>query len=199
QELVSLEAPRLAILLQKTGGKAKYLREGRKNLYVEPLKIQPCLLIIGAGTVALETAKLTAHCGFSVDIVDDRQDFATHERFPMAHKVLHLPNLHGLLANCEITPLHYVVIMTHSQELDLMALSQILASHAAYIGLLGGSSKRQAIFAALRNEGVPQPELACVHAPIGLNIGAETPEEIAVAVVAELLAAKTDMLAQVKN
>ena len=116
----------------------------------------------------------------------------------MARHVQHLPELSDLVKALKISQAHYVVIMTHSHELDLMALAQILTSHAAYIGMLGGSAKRQLIFQALRQEGIPQTELACVHTPVGLNIGAETPAEIAVAIVAEILAQRTGTLAQLR-
>ena len=93
---------------------------------------------------------------------------------------------------------HYVVIMTHSHELDRFVLQEILQSHAFYIGMLGGISKRNVIFQDLREKGIPATELACVRTPIGLNIGAETPEEIAVSIVAELIAAKTGTLVSLR-
>ena len=93
---------------------------------------------------------------------------------------------------------HYVVILTHSHAHDLAALAQALHSHAFYIGMLGGKAKRNALFAALREQGVPDAELACIRCPVGLPIGAESPRELAVSIVAELLAARAGVLQRLR-
>ena len=195
---VEVNAQLLNTLLQKTGGKAQQLKDTLQRLYLEPLKIPPILLMIGAGYVALETAALAAKTGFRVDVIDSRADLAKKARLPMANQVIHLPDYANILQTYPLTHQHYVVIMTHDQDADLHCLTQVLQSRAFYIGMFGGSFKRQAIFSALREQGIPDTELACVHIPVGLNIGAETPEEIAVAIVAELVAAKSGTLAQLR-
>ena len=198
RNLVTVNGQLLANLLQRAGGKAQQIKDGSRLLYVEPLKIPAILLILGGGHVALTTAELASKTGFCVDLIDSRIEMADKSRFPMANEVIHLPDYANILQNYPITQQHYVVIMTHDHDSDLNCLSQMLQSKAAYIGMLGGSFKRQAIFSALREQGIPDTELACIHTPVGLNIGAETPEEIAVSIVAELVAAKSGTLGQLR-
>ena len=170
--------------------KPKIFRISEQRFYFEPLKMPPILLLCGGGYVARETALLSSHCGFLVDVVDDREECATHELFPMARQLLCLPDFNDLVKNCRIGSRHSVVIATHSHEMDACVLRQVLLSHAAYIGMLANSLNKQAIFAQLQKEGIPTAELAAVHSPIGLQIGSETPQEIAVSIVAELIAVR---------
>lgn len=171
---------------------------GETPLYVEPLRPRPVLLLCGGGHVALETAVLAQALGFTVDVADCREEFVTAERFPMARNRFVVPDFEHLVEQCGVGRRHYVVIATHSHAFDLTALGQALSSHAYYIGMLGGRGKRNALFAALREQGVPDAELACVRCPIGLPIGAESPREIAVAIVAELLAARAGVLQRLR-
>ena len=189
----------LARLLPRNGGKPYLTQEGGSELYFEPLIIPPVLLLCGAGHVACACASLAQQCGFTVDVVDDREGFASYERFPLARACLTLPDFDDLIERLHVAQQHFVVIMTHSHALDLKVLSQILASSACYIGLLGSSTKRRELYAKLRANGVPSTELAAVHCPVGLQIGAETPEQIAVSIVAELLAARTGTLKQLRS
>lgn len=171
---------------------------GETPLYVEPLRPRPVLLLCGGGHVALETAALAHDVGFVVDVADCREEYVTVERFPQARNRFFVPDFQHLVERCGVGRRHYVVIASHSHAHDQEALAQALRSHAYYIGMLGGRAKRNALFAALREQGVPDAELACIRCPVGLPIGAESPKELAVAIVAELLAARAGVLQRLR-
>lgn len=171
---------------------------GESPLYVEPLRPRPVLLLCGGGHVALETAALAHNLGFVVDVADCREDYVSDARFPQARNRFFVPDFEHLVERCGVGRRHYVVILTHSHAHDLAALAQALHSHAFYIGMLGGKAKRNALFAALREQGVPDAELACIRCPVGLPIGAESPRELAVSIVAELLAARAGVLQRLR-
>ncbi|MGE9984129.1 XdhC family protein [Desulfovibrio sp. SGI.169] len=185
-------------LLEKLNNRAGLLRLEERSVYLEPLETPPVLLLCGGGHVSLEVATLAHACGFVVDVVDDRPEFSSPERFPMARRCLTLPGFENLVAACGVGRRHYVAIATRGHSLDREALAQALTSHASYIGMIGGKTKREQIYASLRARGVPDTELAAVRCPIGLPIGAETPRQIAVSVVAELLAARAGALQRLR-
>ena len=160
---------------------------GTPMLY-EELCQQKVLLICGGGHVSVPVAQLGKLLGYRVLVVDDRPEFASSERFPQADTVtcaafsdylqsfdwLGMPDLS-------------VVIVTRGHAADAVCLRQAVAHDLTYIGMIGSKRKNQAVFDLLRSEGVTDAQLAAVHAPIGLSIGAETPEEIAVAIAAQLI------------
>lgn len=181
-------------------------RKGRPGLvdvdghifYVEPLDAPPVLLLCGGGHVSLEVARLAHSCGFVVDVVDDREEFSNALRFPMARHCRVLPGYENLVQACDVGRRHFVAIITRGHSFDREALAQALASHAQYVGMIGSRTKREQVYAALRKQGVPDAELAAVCCPIGLSIEAETPQQIAVSIVAELLAARAGTLVRLR-
>lgn len=181
-------------------------RKGRPGLvdvdghifYVEPLDAPPVLLLCGGGHVSLEVARLAHSCGFVVDVVDDREEFSNAGRFPMARHCRVLPGYENLVQACDVGRRHFVAIITRGHSFDREALAQALASHAQYVGMIGSRTKREQVYAALRKQGVPDAELAAVCCPIGLSIEAETPQQIAVSIVAELLAARAGTLVRLR-
>lgn len=185
-------------LLDKRKGKAGLVDTTVARVYMEPLDTPPVLLLCGGGHVSLEVATLAHACGFVVDVVDDRAEFASAERFPMARHCFVLQAFANLVRACGIGRRHYVAIMTRGHSFDREVLVQALESHAFYIGMIGSRSKKESVYAALRKEGVPDAELACVRCPIGLPIGADSPQQIAVSVVAELLAARAGTLQRLR-
>jgi xanthine dehydrogenase accessory factor len=125
--------------------------------------------------------------GFRVWVLDDREAFANPERFPDAHQLKVLDGFERAFEDLEVTADSYVIIFTRGHLHDKIVLTRALATDAGYIGMIGSRRKRNAIYDALRAEGIPQAEIERVHCPIGLAIGAETPEEIAVSIVAEMI------------
>ncbi len=159
-------------------------------VYLEPLSLPPVLVLLGGGHVALEVASLAHACGFVVDVVDDRKEFANAERFPMARRCRVLPAFSGVCEELAIGPGHFVAIMTRGHAYDQTCLEQVLQSPACYIGMIGSKKKKAQVFEALQKKGVASERLKSVFCPIGLAIKAESPQQIAVSIVAELLAVK---------
>jgi xanthine dehydrogenase accessory factor len=153
------------------------------TVYAEPLVHPLRLHLAGAGHVALATAQLAGFLGYEVVVIDDRPEFASRDRFPQASEVRVCPfdNCLGRLTACD-----YVVIVTRGHLYDQEVLVQALRSGAGYVGMIGSRRKREAICAALRQQGFTETDLARVHSPIGLPIGGESPEEIALSIMAEI-------------
>jgi len=159
---------------------------------LEPWAAASPLTILGAGHVSRSTAQIAALAGFEVLVLDDRADFANAERFPTAHTRV-LPSFADALADVPHGPMSFLVIVTrgHVHDADVLALA--LRTKAGYIGMIGSRRKRDAVYDRLRGQGFTEADLARVHCPIGLEIGAETPEEIAVSIVAELIACRVEL------
>jgi len=159
---------------------------GDADVFIDVMLPQPTLLIAGAGHIAVPLARLGDILGFRVVVVDDRADFATPERFPTAGQ-LRVGDIATELSKVDINNQTYVVIITRGHAYDEAALRAVVNSPAAYIGMIGSRRKVATVFSHLREAGVSEEALARVHAPIGLDIGAETPEEIAVSIAAEII------------
>lgn len=144
----------------------------------------PTLLIVGAGHVAVPLAAIAAMIGFRVTVVDDRAEFATRERFPQANAVIAQPLT--LALTCALNS-QYVALVTRGIQHDLEALRFLLKTPAKYIGMIGSRKRVHLVRQQLQQEGYPPKVLASLYAPIGLDIGALTPEEIAVSICAELI------------
>jgi xanthine dehydrogenase accessory factor len=158
---------------------------GMVDIMVESLE-QPWAVIVGAGHVAQAVARLAAKVGFRVAVVDDRPDFACRERFPEADEITVCEYDH-LGREVKTGPQSYILIMTRGHSEDYRVLQWALTTPARYLGVLGSRSKRVQFLEALRAEGRRPEDLEALHMPVGLEIGAETVDEIAVSVVAELI------------
>ena len=159
---------------------------GRMDVHIDPLAPSPRLFIIGAGHVGLHLAKAAAEVGFRIHVVDDREKFANAERFPGADVVVEpIPEW---LHRAELPAASYVVVVTRGHQHDLDAMRAMAARDLKYLGLIGSRAKVTRIFDALLAEGMPTECLQRVHAPIGLEIGAVTPAEIAISILAQLIA-----------
>jgi xanthine dehydrogenase accessory factor len=159
---------------------------GETRTYTETLEPAPRLIIAGAGHVGHALAALADPLGFETTIIDDRPDFTTPERFPRA--TLLTGDIETELARFPIDPFTYIVIVTRGHKNDGRALAAVIRSSAKYLGLIGSKRKIITIFRDLAAQGVPRERLAAVHAPIGLDIGAVSPAEIALSIAAELVA-----------
>ena len=162
---------------------------GQMDVYIEPIEPSPELIIVGAGHVGFHLARLAHEVGFLVRVVDDRDKFANAERFPTAAEIV-VDDIPAWIARAEIPAHAYVVIVTRGHTNDLEALRALATRELRYLGLIGSRAKVARIFDALRADQMPAERLDRVHAPIGLDIGAVTPQEIAVSILAELIAVK---------
>ncbi len=157
------------------------------RVIVERIRKTNTLFCFGAGHVAVPTARLAAMVGFRVVVLDDRSDFANANRFPDADRIIVLDDFNNALNGLHIDEESFIVIITRGHQYDRTVLEQSLQTGAGYIGMISSRKKRDAIYDALRETGIRQDVLGAVHSPIGLDIGGETPEEIAVSIVAELI------------
>jgi len=147
------------------------------------------LLLFGAGHVAQSVAKIAAMAGFEVTVVDDREAYANRERFPSAANVV-VAEFDKALKNVSPRENSYIVIVTRGHRDDMRILRWAVATTARYVGMIGSRRKVAALYKELEKEGISATAFERVNAPVGLEIGAVTPEEIAVAIVAELIACK---------
>jgi xanthine dehydrogenase accessory factor len=162
---------------------------GQMDVFVEPVLPAPRLYVVGAGHVGYHVARLGALVGFQVHVLDDREKFAAADRFPDAAAVV-VDDIAGWLAANPLPNGAYAVVVTRGHRHDFEALRLLLPQDLRYLGLIGSRAKVARLYERLVSEGVPAERLRSVHAPIGLDLGAVTPEEIAVAIVAELIAVK---------
>lgn len=154
--------------------------------FINVFQSHDTLILIGAGHVAQSMAKLAKMLGFKVAVVDDRAEYATRERFPDADQLI-VDGWDKALGEVHIDENSYVIILTYAGEYDELALRKVVSSKAAYIGMISSRSKAKAILAKLQREKVPKELLRRVTTPIGLDIGAETPSEIAVSTLAQII------------
>jgi len=162
---------------------------GQMEVFIEPLEPSPALYVFGAGHVGYFVGKMGHEVGFNVHVVDDREKFANTERFGEGIDVVvdHIPTW---LAAHQLPPTAYAVIVTRGHTHDLDTLRALTAAPLRYLGLIGSKAKVKRIYDQLREEGLSPDALRGIHAPIGLDIGAITPQEIAVSIIAELVAVK---------
>jgi xanthine dehydrogenase accessory factor len=145
------------------------------------------LVVVGAGHVGQAVADLASQADFDVWVVDDRQQYANAERFPRADRLLVGP-IGGILASMEVTPRTYALIVTRGHGHDQEALYHLAPTAASYVGLIGSRRKIRLIFEGLREQGIADEALRRVAAPVGLDIGSQSVVEIAISIVAELIA-----------
>ena len=162
---------------------------GQMEVFVEPVEPSPELYVFGAGHVGYFVAKMAHEVAFRVHVIDDREKFANAERFGEGIDVIvdHIPTW---LQAHKLPPTAYAVIVTRGHTHDLDTLRALASNPLRYLGLIGSKAKVKRIFDALIEEGTAVEALRSVHAPIGLDIGAITPQEIAVSILAELIAVK---------
>jgi xanthine dehydrogenase accessory factor len=162
---------------------------GQMDVHIDPLEPTPHLYIVGAGHVGWHLARMAAEAGFRIHVIDDREKFANAERFPAAEKI-EVDDIGAWLHRADLPASAYAVVVTRGHTHDFEALRALAARDLRYVGLIGSRAKVARIFDALEAEGMPLECLRRVHAPIGLDIGAITPAEIAVAILAELIAVR---------
>lgn len=159
---------------------------GQLEIYMEPIIPQPSLIIVGAGHVGRAVAHLAKWLGFRLIVTDDRQEFLDEETFPHADQLLHC-HFEELTKHLEITRWTYIVLTTRSVDIDVPGLPQILGSPAAYIGVIGSKRRWETTRHQLEEAGVEPQKIERVKSPMGIEIAAETPEEIALSIMAEII------------
>ncbi len=174
-KLTSIRSPRLV-----------HLQKNQDPIFVDPIKPESKLIIFGGGHIASFVAELANLVNFRIQVVDDREDFANRRRFPKAEDIVVVP-FEESFNHLKINSNTYLAILTRGHASDYKVLKQALLTQPAYIGMIASKTKRQRIFEELRKEGWNQEYLNQIYSPIGLNIGGQTPEEIAVSIVAELI------------
>jgi xanthine dehydrogenase accessory factor len=160
-----------------------------ERFLIEPLCNEGVVYIFGAGHIGQNLATLTAMVGFPTVVVDDREELVGDRRFESADRIIP-DSFEQAMDGLEVHQHSYIVIVTRGHRHDKTVLAQALKTQAGYIGMIGSRRKRESIYGALASEGFTTEDLARVHCPVGLPIGAQTPEEIALSIVAELIQAK---------
>jgi xanthine dehydrogenase accessory factor len=161
---------------------------GTVEIFVEPILPQPMLYLFGGGHVSIAVAKAASAAGFGIGVIDDRETFANGERFPMAQ--LFYTSYEEAFEKLKPSASTYLVIVTRGHKDDMRVLAWAARTEARYIGMIGSKRKVISVYKALEQEGYKPEEFERIYAPTGLEIGALSPEEIAVSIVAELIAVR---------
>jgi len=159
---------------------------GEVMVFIDPFLSGPQLVILGAGHISQFLAQVAKMLDFHVTVIDDREDFANRERFPDADHLI-VADLEKVLDEYTITENTYLAILTRGHKHDQVALEKVARSEAAYIGMIGSVNKIKTVFDNLKDKGLPSSCLEKVHAPIGLDLGGNSPAEIALSIAAELV------------
>ena len=190
KEVMQAEQPRKMTfnLNQDAAYDAGLICGGTLEIFVEPILPQPLLYIFGGGHISSAVARIAIAAGFSVNVADDREAFSNTERFPMADKLY--TTYEDAFAKIVPNASSYLLIVTRGHRDDMRVLAWAVRTDARYIGMIGSKRKVLSVYKALEKEGYSPEEFERVHAPVGLDIGALTPEEIAVSITAELIAVR---------
>jgi len=159
---------------------------GVLDIYIEPIIPTPTVYIFGGGHVSLFVSKISAMAGFQVVVIDERPEFANRERFPDAEQVI-AERFETVFPRLKLNRLSYLVIVTRGHAYDQEVLEWGLNTEARYIGMIGSRRKIELLYHNLEKKGIARDKLESVRAPIGLDIGAQTPEEIAVSIVGQMI------------
>jgi xanthine dehydrogenase accessory factor len=190
KEVIQAEQPRKMTfnLNQDAAYDSGLICGGTLEIFVEPILPQPNLYVFGGGHISSAVAKAAGGAGFTVTVVDDREAFANTERFPMAEKLY--TSYEEAFAKIQPNASSYLLIVTRGHKDDMRVLAWAVRTDARYIGMIGSKRKVLSVYKALEKERYSPEEFERVHAPVGLDIGALTPEEIAVSITAELIAVR---------
>jgi len=159
---------------------------GKADVYIEPILPLPALYIFGGGHISFSLARIAKMVGFRVVVIDDRKEYANPERFPEADQTI-ADGYRNTFLQVVINEFSYIVIVTRAHAHDQTVLEWAITTNARYIGMIGSMKKIKTVFDNLVAKGTDKEKLERVHAPIGLDIKAETPEEIAVSIIAEIV------------
>lgn len=162
---------------------------GETSIFIKVISPKDHLIIAGGGHISYKLSKLAKILGYTVTILDYRKEMLTKDRFPEADKLI-LGDIPENLSKISINPNTNIVIVTHGHRFDQECLETVIDTDAKYIGMIGSKNKVKTCLKNLKDKGISEDKLSKVYAPIGLNIGGETPEEIALSIMAEIQAVK---------
>jgi len=191
EEGVIEEASRMLTAAPHEEPSPKNVRLGETEVFLERLAPQATVFVFGAGHVGVALAQMAAIAGFRVAVVDDREMFANRERLPSADEVI-VAEFKEAFTGLEVDEDCYIVALTRGHAYDEVVVEQALRTPARYIGMIGSRRKVKLTFSQLEEKGFSEKEIRRIHAPVGLDIGAETAEEIAVAILAEMIQVKNE-------
>jgi xanthine dehydrogenase accessory factor len=190
KEVMQQESPRKMVF--NLNNEASYdnglICGGTLEVFVEPILPQPMVYLFGGGHVSMAVAKAASGVGFGVGVVDDRGAFANKERFPMAQEIY--TSYEEAFEKIHPNASSYLVIVTRGHKDDMRVLAWAVRTPARYVGMIGSKRKVLSVYKALENDGYKPEEFERVYAPLGLEIGALSPEEIALSIAAELVAVR---------
>jgi xanthine dehydrogenase accessory factor len=190
KEVMQKESPRKMVF--NLNNEASYdnglICGGTVEIFVEPILPQPIIYLFGGGHVSVATAKIASSAGFAIAVVDDRSAFANLERFPMAQEVF--TSYDAAFEKLKPNAATYLVIVTRGHKEDMRVLAWAVRTEARYVGMIGSKRKVLSVYKALEKEGFRSDEFERVYAPMGLEIGSLSPEEIAISIVSELIAVR---------
>jgi len=190
KEVMSKEAPRKMVfnLNEEASYDNGLICGGTLEVFVEPILPQPVIYLWGGGHISMAIANAAYPVGFAITVIDDREAFANAQRFPMAQEIF--TSFEDAFEKIKPNGSSYLVIVTRGHKEDMRVLAWAVRTGARYVGMIGSRRKVHSVYKVLENEGYRPEEFQNVHAPIGLEIGALAPEEIAISIVAELIAVR---------
>jgi xanthine dehydrogenase accessory factor len=185
-EVIKSGRPKHLCYRLKEGEELGMICGGDIEVFVEPIIAAPTLFILGGGHISFTLASMAKLVGFRIVVVDDRPEYATPQRFPEAEQTL-VSSYDKAFSKLKVSKSGCIVIVTHGHKGDAAALEGALSTEAKYIGMIGSRTKNESVYARLMAKGITQKQLERVYAPVGLPIHAQTPEEIAVSILAEII------------
>ncbi|MBN2809987.1 MAG: XdhC family protein [Deltaproteobacteria bacterium] len=175
--------------IDKAGPAVKRLHLDEQNYLLSELTLPPQMIIFGGGHLALPLAEMANWCRFAVTVIDDRPEFSSPQRFPNADRVLTAP-MEEVLPLYTPGPTTYLVLITREHKHDYLLLKQLLGTEYAYLGMIGSKRRTSQVKQRLIDEGFDPAEIKRLYSPIGLSLGAQTPAEIAISIMAEIIATR---------
>lgn len=193
-EVIAKGSPKIvSFTLDREKGKLDMMCGGTVEIYIEPLLPPEKLIIFGAGHITRVLAPMMKKIGFRVSVVDDTPEFLKKEYFPDIDN-LHIEDMEVFAGSVSSDPQAYIIVLSRGFSRDKAILKQLLKKEFRYIGMIGSQRKTERMITELKKEGIPEKAFSSLKSPVGLDIGAETPEEIAISIAGEILAIKKGKL-----
>ncbi|MEW6209111.1 MAG: XdhC/CoxI family protein [Acidobacteriota bacterium] len=186
QTLIDAIVERALSVIQSGRSARMKLKDEKLDVFFEVIAPPAEIVIVGAGHIAQPLSRMAKIMEFEVTVIDDRSNFANRSRFAEADRII-VDDIEKAVSEIPIGSATHIVLVTRGHQMDQAALLKVISSRAAYIGMIGSRRRVGAVFDYLRRQGVAQELIEKVYAPIGIDIGAETPDEIALSIMAEII------------